>query len=416
MKKRTSPRRSAVAAGCILVVACSNNDVPEHEPTFGTGGAGDTDDGGDAADAGVDETGTTGDEVESQCWPDREPADPALFQCFGVGAGVLEWEQYAGAWSAANQPVTIEFPSENPSKLNVQACCESSAMDDEVDVGCIQDCARAACNLAMDKLRGKLHAGPPAGCAGACAHRFEQTMNTWIAYLETNYDLCLMLGEDETTPPFNFPDPPAANDAFPWGAGRGAVLDIDCVMDEVEVPYDTEQTCETGLNEPSEAVWEDWVCPLVDGEVAVSGVDGGETASLRGNVAFRRGVCASGPCWIELGRLDLETLPSKRPGMLGDPLHASLAYPAFGPTAAAEGTLAVGMLGLHVMVGADTRVTGSAARAPITSTVFTMANSSPVRLEVVGNEIDIAEAWFAWDEHDVTIAIRGASCYCSSCS
>lgn len=399
--KKMNVQRSAVAAGCMLVVGCSNSDVPEHEPTLGsTAGSGDGD-GGDPDGAGADETGTTGAEIVPQCWPDHPPDDPALFQCVGVGAGMLEWEQYAGAWSPDNQPVMIEFPSEDANAPNVQACCEAASMPEEANVGCLGDCARAACNLAIDKLRAKLLAGPPAGCALECEHRFEDTLDTWASFIEANYDDCISAVLNGWT--LYLPPPGSANDKFPWGAGRAASLTATCSMDSVEDPYVTGQTCDTSLNPPIDAVWQDWACPVLDGDVELSGARGEDSAALGGMIAFRRGVCDSEPCWLELQRLELETVPSPREGVLAEPVHASLAYPTFGLTEGAQGTFAVGMLGLDVTLGAEV------------SAAFTMANSAPVRVDLADG-FAISEARFSWEDTDVTITATGAGCYCTSCT
>jgi len=396
MKTMMNVQRSAVAAGWMLVGACSNGDVPEHEPTLGsTAGQGD-DGGGSTGGAGVDETGGGG----PLCWPDYVPADPALFQCVGVGAGMLEWEQYAGAWSPDNQPVMIAFPSEDASAPNVQACCEAAAMPDEANVGCYGDCARAACNLAIDKLRDKLDAGPPAGCAGNCKQRFEETLETWASFIEANYDYCLQAVLEGWV--MYLPDPKSATDMFPWGAGRAASLTATCSMDVAEDPFATGQTCETSLNPPTDAAWQDWVCPTLDGEVVFAGARGHDSATLQGMVAFRRGICDSDPCWIELERLEIETNPAPREGMLAEPVHASLAYPAFGLTEGVHGTLAVGMLGVGVTLGTDVSAT------------FTMANSAPVRIELADG-LAIPEARFSWEDAGVTITATGVGCHCVSC-
>lgn len=120
-------------------------------------------------------------------------------------------------------------------------------------------------------------------------------------------------------------------------------------------------------------------------------------------VAFRRGVCDSDPCWLELERLEIETIPSSREGVLAQPVQASLAYPAFGLTEGVHGTLAVGMLGVGVTLGADVPAT------------FTMANSAPVRIELADG-FAIADARFSWEDAGVTIAVSGGGCHCVSCS
>lgn len=391
-------QRSVVAAGWMLVVGCSNSDVPEHEPTLGTT-ADQGDDGGEGTgSAGVDETGT-GPE-EPMCWPDRQLVDPALFQCVGGGAGMLEWEQYAGSWSPDNQPVMIAFPSEDTNAPNVQSCCEAASTPEEANVGCYGDCARAACNLAIDKLRAKLHAGPPAGCALECEHRFEDTLDTWASFIEAHYDDCVSAVLNGWV--MYLPTPESAHDKYPWGAGRSASLTATCSMDAVEDPYATGQTCETSSNPPIDAIWQDWVCPVLDGEVMLSGARGSGSAALQGMIAFRRGVCDSEPCWLELERLEIETIPSPREGVLAEPVHASLAYPAFGLTEGAQGTFAVGMLGLGVTLGADA------------SAAFTMANSAPVRIDLADG-LAIPAAKFSWEDAGVTITATGAGCHCVSC-
>lgn len=395
--KSPSAHRSALAAGWFLVGACASNDVPEHEPTLGTAGTGDAASVDDGADGGVDDTATGG-APEEQCWPDHLPNVPALFQCVGAGAGVLEWEQYAGAWSAASQPVTIEFPSGDQGAPNVQACCEADAEPLDVNVGCLGDCARAACNLAVEKLRAKREGGPPAGCAGDCKLRFEETLDTWASFIEASYDQCLESVRDAR--PFHLPDPPSVHDTWPWGAGRGATLTIECNVDSLADPYDTGQRCDTSLNPPIDAAWQEWVCPAIDGEVLVSASHGVESARLRGSVAFRRGLCESEPCWVEIEALALETIPSPERGdILAGPVHASLAYPAFGLTTGPEATLGVGMLGLHVTLGPG----------------VTMANSEPVRIDL-RDGFTIREAWFAWKAEGVTLSLASASCSCTSCS
>lgn len=391
-----------------LGTACQNNDVPENEPTLVTA-TGD-DDGSNtdgSADDGLDETADTGPPAP-MCWPDHDPADAALFQCVGRGVGDLHWEQYALSWSAASlqDPVTIEFPPHERNAPNVQACCEADATTPALRVGCLEDCARAACNLAIERLRTKL-SEPPALCGGDCLERFEQTLTTWIDALEANYDDCLQVARGEAEA-LNLPDPARASDPVPTGAGRTGVLTIDCAIDAQAMPHDTEQTCETGLNAPTGAVWEDWSCPSLEGGAEIDGPAGTQWVPLAGSVRFRRGLCAADPCWLSLEGLELEAASVSEGRYPSDATTASLAYQGFGryDTTTGDGTIAAGMLGLEVTLESPP----GAKAASRESRSFMMGNSEPALVELDAGRFRIGEAWFGWGDRGVTITVDAAQC------
>lgn len=261
---------STLAIGVILAAACQNNDVPEHEPTLVTVTSGDDDgaDTGPEGNGGADET-TAG--PTPQCWPDHSPADPSLYQCVGVGMGDLQWEEYALSWKAASlaDPVVIVFPPQQREDPNVQACCEADAEAPAVIIGCVEDCARAACNLALERLQGKL-ADPPGLCGGACLDRFEDTITTWISFIEANYDECLRVarggGQLAEAARSRERERPRSHRCGPPGE-----LTLACTMDATQLPWETEHTCETGPNGATMAAWERWSCSSLQGAVELDG-------------------------------------------------------------------------------------------------------------------------------------------------
>lgn len=399
-------RTRTLVTGSLLVVACRNDDVPEHEPTLATVTS--DDDGGAEGDGGDDDADETADDGEPpQCWPEHSPADPSLYQCVGFGMGDLQWEEYVVSWKDASlaDPVTIEFPPPQHDDPNVQACCEADANTPGVAVGCIEDCARAACNLALERLQAKL-AAPPNLCVGTCLDRFEDTLTTWISFLEANYDECLRVARGEAAS-LQLPDPASASDPIPTGAGRQGELTLACTIDATQPPYDTEQVCETSPNGAMMAAWEAWSCPWLSGEVEIDGPLGSEWAPLTGRVTFRRGTCASDPCWLAIDGLELEaTIPTDH---AAEHVTASLAYQGFGrhDAATGDGTIARGMLGLDVVMGASSS----------TPLAFTIANSDATLLELGAGTFAIVDAWFAWDDgSSATIRADATGCSCTSCT
>lgn len=409
--------RTTYAIGVILAAACHSNDVPEHEPTLVTVTSGD-DDGADAnpeSNEGADET-TAG--PTAQCWPNHSPDDPALYQCIGIGMGDLHWEEYALSWKAASlaEPVVIEFPPQQPDEPNVQACCESDAVTPAVTIGCIEDCARAACNVALERLAAKL-AAPPDLCSGACLDRFADTLTTWISFIEANYDDCLQVARGEAGL-LKLPDPASASDLVPTGAGRLAELTLACTMDAAQLPYETDATCETSPNEPSAVTWEDWSCPEILGEVEIGGTLGTEWAPVTGSATLRRGICSTAePCWFAIERLELEATSPSRPEHGDVHTTASLAYQGFGryDDATDVGTIATGMLGLDVTMTDGERPELPTRTAAPPAFSFAIANSDTALVDLGDGTLQIVDAWFAWDELEVTLTTDVARCSCTSC-
>jgi hypothetical protein len=226
------------AAGVLMTTACNNPDVPDIEPTLGTGG---TDDGG------VDETG--GQPVPA-CAPEVEPSDPALFQCVGAAQGSFarleckkvacdsaasvalagscdfdDQAEMAEDWTVASKDVDIMFPPsggaddtttgdpeecDTPTgECNAQACCEADATVPQLEQGCVADCGRAACNKALKDLQDKLDAGPPSECFWQmCQDNWTNTIMTWRDFLAANFDVCLeMATNDNPDDVMQFPNP-----------------------------------------------------------------------------------------------------------------------------------------------------------------------------------------------------------------
>jgi hypothetical protein len=428
MKKRT--KNGGVCAAVIVAIltteACNNEDVPEVEPTIGTGGNGDDDADGD----GADETALP---PVAACWPEHEPTNPTLFQCVGEAVGQLDFIQcgqllgcetsIAGIcdfndvddWTVEpDGPADpIPFPPEPPATdPNAQACCESNANAAQTREGCLSDCARAGCNKAIADLETALAnhiANPPIGCGGTtdCFERVVTGLETWIAFLDTHYEDCVASVLIDV--PFNFPNPDV--DAGP-GAIACGMLEIDCTLDEEADPYDLEQTCSTSENEPQTATGMMLECKL-DGAVEISGPQGNDFTTLEGTaIVHRESSCTTESCWFHITSLELDADDFSSGGYIGLDMHATLAYEGFGmfDESTGDGTIAPRMLGL------DVTMQGKEPSTSFVSYAFRMANSDPVFLETTSSQLEIVDAYFAWKDHDLVITTDLASCTCLNCS
>ena len=427
-----------LAAGVLVTTACNNPDVPEVEPTLGTGG---TDDGG------VDETGG---QPTPACAPEVEPSDPSLFQCVGAAqgsfarleckklacdsaasvdlAGSCDFDDQADMaedWTVSTKDVDIMFPPsggadessggepeecDTPTgECNAQACCESDATVPQLEQGCIADCGRAACNKALKELEDKLADGPPAGCpvVAMCVDNWTATLTTWIDFLTANFDVCVeMATNDNPDDVMQFPNPNVEAEA---GSGVCGRLHIQCELDE---PFDTEESCSDSLNEAQAQSGMMLQCQL-NGDAELTGPQGNAFSTLAGTVILRRQTqCTTADCWFSIESLELNAPNFSQSGYVGRNIHASLAYPGFGlfDLTSSDGMIAPLMFGLDVTLWGDTPSTTGHDYA------FAIGNTDSAVFEVRSNAFQIVDAYFAWANHSLVITTDLASCTCINCT
>lgn len=419
-RSKQASKQASLFIGLVLVVACNNESVTEGpEPTLG------------ATESESDSE--TGPPEEPACWTPGaegyEPQDPTLFQCVGVGAGELEFFQCEslscepddaaacdfgnpGEWGVGSEPAgPFPFPPEPPETApNAQACCESDATPEETMVGCEDDCARAACNEALAALEQavlNVELNPPAFCGTECKERAKTSLQTWIDFLEAEFDSCVEAALRGV--PFFLPTPDV--DAGP-GALTCGKLELGCTLDPETDAFDLEEECSTSLNEPlttSPLILE---CEI-DGEVEVDGPQGYASTPLEGTVTLRReNPCTSGSCWFSIDSLEAEADPFSGSGYIGLDMEASLAYRGFGllDSSSDEGTIATGMFSLDVTMEGATPTTSLQVYS------FRMANSDSAVFEISTAGFEIIDAYFAWPEHDVLITSDLGDCVCLNCT
>lgn len=252
-------------------------------------------------------------------------------------------------------------------------------------------------------------ASPPLGCKEetACFERVVTGLETWIAFLETHYDDCVTSVLIDV--PFNFPNPDV--DPGP-GAIACGMLDIDCALDEETDPTDLEETCSTSENEPQAIAGMMLECNL-EGDVEISGPQGNDFTTLEGTaIVHRESSCTTDSCWFRIMSLELDADDFSGSGYVGLDMHASLAYEGFGmfDEGTDDGTIAPRMLGL------DVTIQGKRPSTTFVNYAFRMANSDPVIFETSSSQLEIVDAYFAWDDHDLVITTDVASCTCLNCS
>jgi len=173
-----------------------------------------------------------------------------------------------------------------------------------------------------------------------------------------------------------------------------------------------EQTCEESHNEPMSAVAHLWVCNSLTGDIELDGPEGYAATTFEGSMTLWRGFCEEDPCWFRVESIELEAPTFGQSGYYGRDMNASLAYMGVGPYVDGdEGSIARGMFGL------DVEVYGKTPSTSWTQYAFPMANSDTAVFAVPANgQIQIVDAYFAWDDHEVTITSEVASCYCATCT
>jgi MYXO-CTERM domain-containing protein len=318
-----------------------------------------------------------------------------------------ECKQPAGCipstWSDADKQVELEFPPpDREQEENAQACCEANANVEDVQPGCLEDCARAACNFVLEDLKNKLASSPPFGCGQTCAENRAETLSTWIAFVEENYDQCL---EVATTPGtfLQFPDPPSVP-AF--GSGHDAKLTLDCTLNMQEDPFIDASSCEASFNEPPETAATQWSYGLT-GTVTYDGTEGTDSTPLTGTVVLRRGDCVSDPCWFSIESLELEADNFSSGGYVGRDMQASLAWQGFG---AYDSTTNTGEIG-KLMFGLDVTLDGQTPSEPLRSYAFTMTNDTANAVFTLREGFfRIESAIFGWNDHELEISTNLASC------
>jgi len=392
-------------AGSVLATAaaCNNSQVPDTQATFGTGGS--SSDGSSPDESGA---GTESDTMpDPQCWPEEELINPVLWQCEGVGEGVftfLACDSLQGCSSPSEETVelSIDFPTEDPDAPNVRACCIENALPNALASACIDDCARAACSLALENLEDQLAAGAPTGCVLGCETRFTSSLTAWIDFLRANFDDCLTAAvEPDLTLIF-----PNADVEQALGAAFDAVLDIDCT--NTVVLASTQEACEEPENPlpvPPEA--QEWGCSVFGFAQAGSGSQTDSTP-IHGSVRYQRGECVGDPCWFQVDEFDLyaDDFSSGLYGM--DAAVAHLAYPAFGSYKEgddSEGSVGPRMLGLNVSLKATT------SGGPPVPYAFSLKNSSSVDLTIKEGSFKMEGADFAWPTGEwLALTVYTSSC------
>jgi hypothetical protein len=401
-----------------LTVACNNEDLPEDEPSV----------------AAESETG-----VIPGCWEPAtgdtggfDPANPTLFQCVGVGNGQVQYlvcEEALGCdvsdvvdcnfsnpgdWThETKQAGPFEFPPTSGGP-NSQACCDENSQPPQLEKGCRQDCRRAACNEAIATLQAALddHINdPPDNCKpewpfAECYHRVKQGLEFWIKDLQENFDQCLKkteLGQVIVLP--NNPDVDAGAGALACGR-----LELSCAF--TDDAYDLEQACTTSLNEPQAASALILECDI-DGDIEVDGPEGNAFTTFEGTVILRKeNSCTDDSCWFSIDSLEIDADAFADSGYIGRDMHASLAYPGVGTfdSNTDEGVIAWSMLGLEVTME------GLTPTSSLQSYGFKIGNSDAAIFELAGQQFEIVDAYFAWEDHDLFITSDVASCTCVNCS
>ncbi|PRQ02915.1 hypothetical protein ENSA5_18530 [Enhygromyxa salina] len=245
-------------------------------------------------------------------------------------------------------------------------------------------------------------------CGAGCIGRTQDSLQTWIDYLEVNFDTCVEASLSGQ--PFVLPTPPMVEAQS--GALTCGRLTLDCTLDEETDPYDLEQTCSTSLNEPLVP------SPLIlgcdiDGDIEIDGLAGNDFTTFEGTVVLsRQSPCTSGSCWFSIDSLEIEADSFSDSGYVGRGMEASLAHHGFGQldSSTDEGEIAVAMFGLDVTLDGETPTQSSQIYS------FEMGNSDSAIFEVSSSQFEIVDAYFEWDDYDLTITSDLATCTCLNCS
>jgi len=175
--------------------------------------------------------------------------------------------------------------------------------------------------------------------------------------------------------------------------------------------YDLGETCTTSENDSQAAAGLIYECSF-DGDAEASGPEGNAFTSLAGTAVVRQEAgCTGDSCWFSIDRLELEAAGFAEGDYIGREMRASLAYPGFGlvENGSDEGTIAQRMFGLEVTMFGQTPAISSREFA------FKIGNSDSAVFKVAGDQFQIIDAYFAWEEHDLTISSDIARCTCVNC-
>lgn len=307
----------------------------------------------------------------------------------------------------------FEFPPTEPEDVNSQACCADNSDLEQLEKGCRQDCRRAACNEAIAALEQALAnhmSNPQFGCDSVwfpeCYNRVVDGLNHWIKEMRADYDICTKAAELGDT--FSLSN----NTEIEAGSGALACGKLQLGCELSDEPYDLEESCSTSLNQPQQASALILECDI-EGDIEIDGTEGNEFTTFEGTVIVRKeSPCTDDSCWFSIDGFEIDADSFADSGYIARDMHASLAYQGFGSfdSNSDEGVIAWGMFGLEVSMEA---ATPSLSLQPF---AFRIGNSDAAIFELSGQQFQIIDAYFAWDDHDLVITSDVANCTCVNCS
>lgn len=261
-----------VLSTVVLLPACSN-DVCEEDPSVLTCGAGTTD-------------GETGDGPENtQCVPlsaDNPNLATYTYPCQGQGNGWLSLVVFGEGplppecvnWGPEGKPngsattddcVPLDLTMLPNDIASPGACCIEDALEESVTRQCVDDCAYAACKLAVTKLRDAANALPDPDAMGLEKNAQERVKNDlfgFAATLETPAGLegCANAVKNAEGEPAQVNLGAGMSDALLLGHVESAILTLQCALDEQPYTFEGE-SCEAPSN-----------IPIVEEESSIGGV------------------------------------------------------------------------------------------------------------------------------------------------
>jgi hypothetical protein len=168
------------------------------------------------------------------------------YRCMGHAGGAIVYDQVhvevlgievgGGPGSIQMEPSITAFPSRGH---HVSACCHGAPEPSMIEDGaCSEDCGRAACNRVLASLRTAAASADPSNgaCDGhleaderqQCRDNVHDSLESWIAQLETRYDECVAAAVANGDGTLAFEDP-----GTPFGDARKlAFEDHGCDMEQ----------------------------------------------------------------------------------------------------------------------------------------------------------------------------------------
>jgi hypothetical protein len=407
-------RSTASILVALAAFGCGSTDDPGFTSVTTTGETGDSGDAGD-----------TEDPPERYCadpeFGDKIPEDPTISECAGQGGGALVFDVFSGINNGvipdkSKASPTVLFPDDTA----VAACCGAAAEPDEITAACASDCARAACNTAIEALEDAV-ANPSSlegnGCSKKCALNVASSLAGWVLpQLKSSdgYDSCLTMANLNVDPNADYTAAEFVDTQLTFQRPSDACKDLGCLSNvrlrifcAVDSVTATDQMCTMAANDEHPDIPESERLIVSSSPTDITSTSNGRVEAHRamshGGV-LRQDVCDDPACPLVLETFSLSTDEIVEFGPLRAwDLTAALAYAAIGTRVG--DTVVFDPGALHFLISGVSSPEDEELELPLD---FVIVNTSPAMATFTGTTFSFDELEFRQGEDVLKVRVHEA--------